>query len=171
MGCAVSLNKKVLKKGGEAPAAKVFDIGGNEQIVGMIAVNIQLIVSLKSLQDSYCMEALMALDRAFATTQKLSLSVVVGANEEIKTFATQNQLQKVALYNDKADNFAKRFGVAFEDGSFCNAFFVVDKEGELKLAKYIAKEETVLDIADVIETTNDWINYKPKGHVHENWMM
>lgn len=171
MACAVSLNKKILKKGGEAPAAKVYDIGANEQIVGMIAVNIQLIVSLKSLEDSYCVEALKALDSAFANTQKLSLSVVVGATEEIKAFAEQNQLQKAGLYSDKDGSFAKRFGVAFEDGNFCNAFFIVDKEGELKLAKYIAKDETSLDIADVIETTNDWINYKPKGHVHENWMM
>ncbi len=162
---------KILKAGSEAPAVKVYDIQGEGQIIGMIAVNVQLLVYLNSLTDSLSASMVKALDEAFKDAKKLNIGVVVKEEASIATFVKEHTLASAgfSLYADKDGSFAKKFRV--ESGnSFCNAFFIVDKEGEIKLAYYSYNNDYVA-LDEIIGETKSWVAYKPKGHVHENWMM
>jgi len=156
--------KKRLKKGAEAPAVKIFDSQDNEKIIGMIAINIQLLLCLEDLEKRVALIEL--LDKTFEESTKLDIYVIAQKSEDIQSFLANHSFKKVMVVSDKSDGFAKKYG-AFDAQ---NSYFIVDKEGELQMVNYSDSDEA-LNISEILKETQFWLEYKPKGHVHENWMM
>ncbi|QOG11276.1 hypothetical protein [Arcobacter sp. FWKO B] len=147
----------------DAPAAKVYFESG-EKVVGMIAVNVQLLIyvdSIDSIKDSLC-----ECENAFKHESKLSCVVV--CNDElnaIESFATQNNLTKLEIYKDSQKQFQIRFKITDEN----IGVFLVDKEGILEYVYY--GDSASLDTKNIIQNAVELANRKQKGHTHENWMM
>ena len=51
-----------------------------------------------------------------------------------------------------------------------NSIFVIDKEGVIKYKEIPADLEDDFKIEDFSILLNETVNFKPKGHTHENWM-
>lgn len=168
------LTGKQRKVGAEAPSARVFAAQNDEMIIGMMAVNVQLLVSVFSLKDENSKMLINTLEEKFKTTKKLNLIVVVkNSFEDITTFQGINNITKIEIVQDSNGDFAKRFGVGLESKNFKenlgNAVFVVDKEAELKYANYpLTFEANQID--KIYDITMETVNFKQKGHSHENWM-
>ncbi|MEA3497732.1 MAG: redoxin domain-containing protein [Campylobacterota bacterium] len=161
-------------KGGEAPSAKVYSYDDQEMIIGMIAVNVQLLVSLYSLDEQNCKDIINKFEMNFKDESKLNINVVVkNSFEDIKNFNLENKIVKIEILQDTKSSFSQKFGVLLKDDKYvnnmANGLFLIDKEGEIKYAEYFdSLDESQLD--KLISIVKDVINFKPKGHVHENWM-
>ena len=165
---------KTRKTGGEAPSARVFKSESDELIIGMMAENVKFLTSIYSLTDQASKDIIIALENKFAEVKKLNFIIVVNNSfEEIEEFKACNNITKATITQDKNGDFAKRFGVGLEGENFsqniANGIFVIDKEAELKAVEYFM----VLDynkLNELYDITMETVNFKPKGHTHENWM-
>jgi thiol peroxidase len=168
------LTGKQRKVGGEAPSARVFAAQNDEMIIGMMAVNVQLLVSVFSLKDENSKIFINTLEEKFKTTKKLNLIILVkNSFEDITTFQETNNITKTEIAQDTNGDFAKRFGVDLESENYQenlgNAAFVIDKEAELKYVSYpLTFEANQID--EIYNITIQTVNFKEKGHSHENWM-
>jgi len=169
-----SITGKQRKVGGEAPSSRVFTSENDEVIIGMMAANVQLLVSVFSLKDEKSKSIVNTLETYFKDTKKLNFVLVVNNTfEEIENFKKENNITKAVIAQDKNGDFAKRFGVGLEGDNYsenlANGIFIIDKEAELKGVSYFTQlEKSELD--EICELTMESVNYKEKGHSHENWM-
>ena len=169
-----SITGKQRKVGGEAPSSRVFTSLNDEIIIGMMATNVQLLVSVFSLQDEKSKAIVKTLESYFKDTKKLNFVVVVNNSfEEIENFKKENEITKAVITQDKNGDFAKRFGVGLEGDNFsenlANGTFIIDKEAELKGVSYFTGLNEN-ELTTICELTMESVNYKEKGHSHENWM-
>jgi len=165
---------KQRKLGGEAPSSRVFKSTNDEFIIGMMAENVQLLVSVYSLNEDASKDIVIALENKFKETKKLNFVVVVNNSfDDIESFKTTNNITKAVITQDKNGDFAKRFGVGLEGVEYAekiaNSIFVIDKEAELKYVEYfLSLDENKLN--EIYDITMENVNFKQKGHSHENWM-
>jgi len=110
----------------EAPAAKVYFENG-EKVIGMIAVNVQLLIYTDKLESIKAV--LSECEKAFKQESKLTCVVVSNDRfDVIENFAGDNSIIKVELYKDSQAQFKARFKI-LDDGL---GVFLVDKEGILE---------------------------------------
>lgn len=165
----VSGKQRIVKS--EAPSVKVFVTDNTPSIIGMMAENVQLLVSIYTLEESQ--DFLVFLDNALED-EKLNFYVISKESfETIENFTCKNQFKKIQIAQDSKGDFAKKFGVGLEAEGFENNLaygaFVIDKEGEFKYVSYFLKPSEK-ESSILVEKTKESINFKLKGHVHENWM-
>lgn len=150
-------NRKV---GDEAPAIKLKMFNSEDKIVGMLAVKIQVFISLDNIK-KYSKELheilLKNSDKIFAYI------VTSSSDEDVKSIVDEFNIDSGFISNIY-EEFSKKFGLNDEADKISDSIFIVDKEG---LITYISKS---LDLDNFNESLNKLINYKPKGHSHENWM-
>lgn len=147
----------------EAPAAKVYFENG-EKVVGMIAVNVQLLIYTDKLES--IKGILSECESAFKKESKLTCVVVSNDRfDVIENFASDNSIIKVELYKDSQAQFKARFKIP-DDGL---GVFLVDKEGILEYVYY--GDSSSIDTKSIIKSAIELANRKQKGHTHENWMM
>lgn len=165
---------KQRKKGGEAPSARVYKSESEDMIIGMMAVNTQLLLSLYSLEDEDCVKIIQQFEEVFKDEKRLNPIVVVKDDfETIEQFKKDNNIERFLITRDSKGDFSKRFGVGLDDSKYPNkmasALFIIDKEAELKFVNYFNCVEK-FELMKSIEIINEVINFKQKGHTHENWM-
>jgi thiol peroxidase len=165
---------KQRKIGGEAPSSRVFKSLNAEIIIGMMAENVQLLVSVYSLNNEDSKIIVTTLEDKFKDVKKLNLVLVVNNSfEDIESFKTSNNITKTIITQDKNGDFAKRFGVGLEGDEYneniANGIFIIDKEAELKGVEYfLTVDENKLN--EIYDLTMETVNFKQTGHTHENWM-
>lgn len=160
--------------GAEAPSARVFKTNTQEFIIGMMAQNVQLLVSHFSLHNKSSKQIINDFEAHFKENTKLNLIVVVNNSfEEIEDFKQKNTIEKTIITQDKNGDFAKRFGVGlygdYYKENLANGVFLIDKEAQLKYVNYFFDIENS-QLEEIFKTTQETIDFKPKGHAHENWM-
>jgi len=147
----------------EAPAAKVYFENG-EKVVGMIAVNVQLLVYANGIDEIQNM--LLECETAFKKEAKLTFIAVCNDSlQDIESFVSENFLIKTEIYQDTQSQFQTRFKIP-DDGL---GVFLVDKEGILEYVYY--GDKASMDIKTIVQNAIELANRKQKGHTHENWMM
>ena len=50
------------------------------------------------------------------------------------------------------------------------SIFIIDKEGVIKYKQIPSNIETSFDLEEFKEKLSETVNFKQKGHSHENWM-
>lgn len=159
---------KQRKAGSEAPSIKVFTNTGETCIIGMIAQNVQLLVSVYTLEEQK--DLLSKLEESFCEQKKLNLYVVTKESfNSIESFLNDNSFEKINILQDNSGDFGKKLGVTLDSIHLANGAFVIDKEGKFTYVSYFTNTNDE-KIEEIIEKTNETINFKPKGHAHENWM-
>ena len=158
----MAIKIKDRKVGGEAPSVRVKMMNGEEKIVGMIATKIQVFLTLNDI-NSYTKE----LHEVLNTNPEKAFGYIVTASSDEETQKVVDAYTlDTSLITIHSDDFSKKFGLNAVEGKMANSVFIIDKEGIIYY-KEIAPD---IDVATFGEKLVELINYKPKGHVHENWM-
>ncbi len=161
-----TLGKKDRKVEGEAPAVRVKMTNDEVKVIGLMAPAVQVMITLNDV-NKYNAD----MHEVITTTKRKVNAYIVttSTGEEIEDVAEKFALDKSFISNDFKD-FSLKFGVNIDDSMVANSIFVIDKEGVIKYKEIPTDLEDDFKIEDFSITLNEVVNFKPKGHTHENWM-
>jgi thiol peroxidase len=162
------ISKKRRIVGNEAPSIKIFTDTTTNIIAGMIAINVQLLMSTKDITDEAFIAMLTNLISSYDDNPKVNIVIIVNSSfDEIDNSKNNFECNNIVIAQDTNGDFAKKYGNS-DSGDLLNTMFIVDKEGMLVYACYDIYEESAFE--NGIKILTETINFKPKGHTHENWM-
>ena len=163
---AYTLGKKDRKIEGEAPAVRVKMANDETKVIGLMAPSVQVMITLNDV-NKYNSD----MHEVITTTKRKVHAYIITTSdlEQIEDIAEKFALDKEFISNDFKD-FSLKFGVNIDDSMVANSIFVIDKEGLIKYKEIPADLEDEFKIEDFSITLNETVNFKPKGHTHENWM-
>lgn len=161
-----TLGKKERNIEGEAPAVRVKMLNGETSVIGLMAPAVQVMVTLNDVS-----KYTLALHEVITNTKKKANAYIIttSSNEDMEKIAEEFSIDKGTISNDFKD-FSLKFGVNIDDTMIANSIFVIDKEGIIKYKEIPADLENDFNLEDFSITLNETVNFKPKGHTHENWM-
>ncbi len=161
-----TLGKKERNVEGEAPAVRVKMLDNETKVIGLMAPAVQVMVTLNDVS-----KYTLALHEIITTTKKKVNAYIIttSSNENMEKIAEEFSIDKGTISNDFKD-FSLKFGVNINDSMIANSIFVIDKEGIIKYKEIPANLEDDFNLEDFSITLNETVNFKPKGHTHENWM-
>ena len=161
-----TLGKKERNVEGEAPAVRVKMLDNETKVIGLMAPAVQVMVTLNDIS-----KYTLALHEVITTTKKKVNAYIItpSLNEDMEKIAEEFSIDKGTISNDFKD-FSLKFGVNIDDTMIANSIFVIDKEGIIKYKEIPANLEDDFNLEDFSITLNETVNFKPKGHTHENWM-
>ena len=161
-----ALGKKDRKIEGEAPAVRVKMLDNETKVIGLMAPSVQVMITLNDVNkyNSDMHEVITT------TKRKVNAYIITTSDtEQMEDIAEKFAIDKGFISNDFKD-FSLKFGVNIDDSMIANSIFVIDKEGLIKYKEIPADLEDEFKIEDFSITLNETVNFKPKGHTHENWM-
>lgn len=161
-----ALGKKDRKIEGEAPAVRVKMLDNETKVIGLMAPSVQVMITLNDVNkyNSDMHEVITT------TKRKVNAYIITTSDtEQMEDIAEKFAIDKGFISNDFKD-FSLKFGVNIDDSMIANSIFVIDKEGVIKYKEIPADLENEFKIEDFSITLNETVNFKPKGHTHENWM-
>ncbi len=161
-----TLGKKDRNVEGEAPAVRVKMLNGETKVIGLMAPAVQVMITLNDV-NKYNSD----LHEVVTTTKRKVNAYIITTSEQeqIEDIAEKFALDKAFISNDFKD-FSLKFGVNINDSMVANSIFVIDKEGVIKYKEIPSDLDDDFKIEDFSITLNEVVNFKPKGHTHENWM-
>ncbi len=161
-----TLGKKERNVEGEAPAVRVKMLDNETKVIGLMAPAVQVMVTLNDVSKYNS-----ALHEVITTTKKKVNAYIIttSSNENMEKIAEEFSIDKGTISNDFKD-FSLKFGINIDDSTTANSIFVIDKEGIIKYKEIPANLEDDFNLEDFSITLNETVNFKPKGHTHENWM-
>ena len=141
-------------------------LNGETLVIGLMAPAVQVMVTLNDVNKYNS-----ALHEVITTTKKKVNAYVIttSSNEEMEKISEEFSIDKATISNDFKD-FTLKFGVNIDDSMIANSIFVIDKEGIIKYKEIPTDLENDFNIEDFSLILNETVNFKPKGHTHENWM-
>jgi thiol peroxidase len=155
---SIELQKKDRKVGGEAPAVKVKMLNGEDKVIGMLADKVQVMITLPyshSLNDEV-------------------YNVVNKHKEKANIYLITSDIFALDVDEDFSStdfkNFSMKFGVYMDESICAKSVFIIDKEGEIVYKDVLADVKDEFDVSVLDEQIQKAIEFKKKGHTHENWM-
>ena len=163
---AYTLGKKDRNIEGEAPAVRVKMVDNETKVIGLMAPSVQVMITLNDV-NKYNSD----LHEVITTTKRKVNAYIITTSgiEQMEDIAEKFAIDKGFISNDFKD-FSLKFGVNIDDSMIANSIFVIDKEGVIKYKEIPSDLEDDFKIEDFSITLNETVNFKPKGHTHENWM-
>ncbi|QKF76132.1 hypothetical protein [Arcobacter defluvii] len=161
-----TLGKKERKVEGEAPAVRVKMLNDEVKVIGLMAPSVQVMITLNDVS-KYNSDLHQIIN---TTKRKVFPYIITSSSQEIiEDIAEKYALDREFISNDFVD-FSNKFGVNIDDSMVANSIFVIDKEGVIKYKEIPTDLEDEFKMEDFSITLNEVVNFKPKGHTHENWM-
>ncbi len=161
-----TLGKKERNVEGEAPAVRVKMLDNETKVIGLMAPSVQVMITLNDV-NKYNAD----MHEVITTTKRKVNAYIITTSdtEQMEDIAEKFAIDKGFISNDFKD-FSLKFGVNIDDSMIANSIFVIDKEGVIKYKEIPSDLEDDFKIEDFSITLNETVNFKPKGHTHENWM-
>jgi thioredoxin-dependent peroxiredoxin len=157
-GKKLALGKKERKVGSEAPAVRVKMLNGETKVIGMMAENVQCMITLAHSYDLN--ESLLNV----INKHKEKANIYVVSSSELET--TYDEAMSSIEFKD----FSSKFGVNIDDDTCAKSIFIINKDGEIEYKEVLADLVSEFDLAKLDEELDAAIKFKKKGHTHENWM-
>lgn len=157
-GIQKQLQKNERKIGAEAPAISIKMLSGEDKVIGMLATKVQVMITLPfhhSLSD--------ALSNIISKYQDKSFIYVISSE------VLDKELNPGYTSVDFTE-FAKKLGVYIDETLCAKALFIINKEGQFVYKEITSDVENEFDLETFESKLDEAINFKQKGHVHENWM-
>lgn len=169
------LEGKEIKIGREAPAARVFNLDGSQNVIGMIAPTAQLLVAIPSLKTEVCSLGAKKFNDLIKQFKKLKTVMVTTDDPEfVNEFVAREGIDNAEIVIDTDRDFAKKFGILIAEGKLkdrlARAVFVVDQEGVVSYKEVVPEITDEVNYDVCIEAVDKAANFKKKGHDHESWM-
>jgi len=174
-GTPTDLSGKKVEIGSEAPAARITKLDGSQNVIGMIAPNIQLLIAIPSLKTEVCSLGAKKFNELVKEFKKLdTIMVTTDDLDFVKDYAQSESIDSAELVIDKDRHFAKKFGLLITDGKLkdrlARAVYVIDREGIVAYKELVGEIVDEVNYDACIKAISDLVNEKQKGHTHENWM-
>jgi thioredoxin-dependent peroxiredoxin len=174
-GTPTPLLGKEMKVGREAPAARVDQLDGNQNVIGMIAPTAQLLIAIPSLKTEVCSLGAKKLNELLMGIDKLKTYMITTDEQDfVAEYAKAECIENAELVVDTDRNFAKKYGVLISEGKLKNrlarAVFLVDREGMVVYQEIVPEIVDEIDYDACIEAVREVVSAKKRGHVHEDWM-
>ncbi|MDC7243508.1 MAG: hypothetical protein PQJ44_06170 [Sphaerochaetaceae bacterium] len=155
---SIELQKRDRKVGSEAPSVRVKMLNGDTKVIGMMAPKVQAMITLP-LSDSLSDELENILNK-----HKEKALIYIASSQKLNKYVDES------CSTIEFKDFATKFGV-FANEEFCaKSVFIIDKEGEIKYKEVLADLTSEFDLDSLDKALEEAINFKQKGHTHENWM-
>ena len=160
------LKAKERKIDSEAPAVKVKMLNNEEKVIGMMAPKIQVMLTMPEIKDYN--NGLNDILNKYKS--KLLVYLITNSSlENIKKVKDAYDLEDGFISNDFS-KFSLKFGVNLDEELIAKSVFIIDKEGAIKYKEIPSKVEASFNLDELEIKLEETVNYKAKGHVHENWM-
>ncbi len=175
-GKTEELDYRDLKRGREAPAARVKKLDGNDDVIGMLAPEIQLLITLDSLDSDFgvdCYKNVSELSKKYKNVK----TVFVLPKESFidEQLRHEDIVGKFQIVFDNDNQFAKKFGIGFKNEALKNhlptTVTIIELEGKIYYRE-VVKECTAVPCYKSIENNINAIidGQKKSSHSHEDWM-
>lgn len=154
----ITLQKKQRDVGSEAPAKRVTMLNGETKVIGMMADKVQLIISLpysESLSDE--------LENIINNFKEKALIYIISAQE-------LNKNVEKAFSSVQFKEYAMKMGVYINDKVCAKSLFIINKDAEIVYKEILKELAAEFDLAMFEKKLDEAIEFKKKGHTHENWM-
>lgn len=165
-GQSYTLGKKIRKVDTEAPAVRVKMINEETKIIGMMAPKVQVMISMPNIKgfNNGLLEALKPFK------EKTIVYIITSSDE--KSIQKVNEMFHLheGFISNEFQEFASKFGLSMNDELLAKGIFIIDKEGAFKYIEIPQNVEKNFDLDAFKTALDNTINFKAKGHVHENWM-
>lgn len=160
------LQKKIRKVGGEAPSVRLKVESGETKVVGMMADKIQVFITLANINDFN-----QGFKDIITEFENRTFFYIVTSSSTSKVFQTINKydLDKGSISSEFSD-FSMKFGVNIEDKMVANSIFIINKDGEFTYIEIPLNISDKLDLDMFKVKLKEAVEFKKKGHTHENWM-
>lgn len=160
------LKQKERKIDSEAPVVKVEMLNGESKVIGMMAPKIQIMLSSPNIKDYN--NGLHDVLKKFES--KILVYIITNSSSsDIKKITTVFGLDEGNISNDFS-KFSLKFGVNLSETLIAKSVFIIDKEGVIKYKEIPSNAEYKLNLDEFETSLEEVINFKVKGHTHENWM-
>lgn len=174
-GTPTTLLGKKLTLGSEAPAARITKLDGTQNVIGMIAPNLQLLIAIPSLKTEVCSLGAKKLNTLLEGFNKLtSIMVTTDDLDVVNDFAHKESIKNVELVVDTNRNFAKKYGLLISEGKLkerlARAVYLIDREGLIIYKEIVPEIVDEIDYDSCIEAIQSALSVKKSGHTHEEWM-
>lgn len=160
------LGQKQRKIESEAPAVKIKMINEEEKVIGMMATKTQVMISLPCIK-SYNNGLHNILQEYSSKT--IVYIITSSKDENLDKVKEAYSIDNGSISND-FKKFSLKFGINISDELLAKAIFIIDKEGIIKYKQIPSNIETSFDLEEFKKSLDEIVNFKQKGHVHENWM-
>jgi len=160
------LKVKERKIDSEAPAIRVKMLNKETKVIGMMAPKIQVMVTMPNIE-AYN-NGLHDILKKFES--KLLIYIITSSIlADIERVQKSFKLDSAFISND-FEKFSLKFGVNLNETLIAKSLFIIDKEGVIKYKEIPNNSEYSFDLDEFESSLEEVINYKVKGHTHENWM-
>lgn len=174
-GTLTPLLGKKTEVGKEAPSARITQLDGMQNVIGMIAPNVQLLIAIPSLKTEVCSLGAKKFNDLIKEFSKLTTYMVTTDDIEfVKEYAQREGIESAKIVIDKDRNFAKKYGLLISEGKLkdrlARAVYVVDRDGLIVYKELVGEIVDEVDYDACIEAVRAAVSVKKKGHTHEEWM-
>lgn len=155
---SVELQKKDRAVGSEAPAARVKMLSGEEKVIGMMADKVQVMLTLPyshSLNEKIIKTIHRFRDKA---------NVYLISSDEFGYNVNKNYSSM------DFENFCLKYGVYIDENVCAKSIFIIDKDGEIVFKDVLPDLISEFDVEELDAEISKAVDFKKKGHTHENWM-
>ena len=151
---------------GEAPAIRISMINNETKVIGLMAPAVQVMISLNDIS-KYSSK----IDKIINSTKRKVYAYIFTCSqmEQIEDTVEKFAIDKSFISNEFKD-FSIKFGVNIDDTMIANSIFIIDKEGVIKYKEIPSDLDDDFNMEQFDLTLNEVVNFKAKGHSHENWM-
>lgn len=161
-----TLGKKERKIESEAPAVRVEMLSGETKVIGMMAPKTQVLITMPCIK-SYNNGLHNILEEY--KSKIITYIITKSSIDNITKVKDAYSLEDGFISNEFKD-FSLKLGVNINDELLAKSIFIVDKEGVFKYIEIPSNIETSFDLDKFKEQLDEVVNFKQKGHTHENWM-
>lgn len=160
------LKQKERKIESEAPAVRVKMLNGETKVIGMMAPKIQVMITMPDI-----LEFNAPLNDILEKykSKLLVYMITSSSNDKLEEVASKYGIDSGLISND-FKNFSLKFGVNLNENLLTKSLFLIDKEGVLKFINIPSVCEDEFDLDEFEKALDEVVNFKQKGHTHENWM-
>ncbi|MDD3591148.1 MAG: redoxin domain-containing protein [Sulfurovum sp.] len=174
-GTKTALLGKEQSVGNEAPAVRIKKLDGSENVIGMIAPNVQLLIAIPSLKTEVCSLGAKKFNGLIKEFSKLTTYMITTDDMEfVKAYAEKESIDSADIVIDTERNFARKYGLLISEGKLkerlARAVFVINREGLIVYKEVVAEIVDEVDYDACIEAVRNAVHIKQKGHTHEDWM-
>ncbi|WP_072679549.1 redoxin family protein [Arcobacter sp. LA11] len=161
-----TLGKRDRKLESEAPAVRVKMIDEQTKVIGMMAPKVQVMITLPCIK-SYN-NGLHNIINEYAS-KTIVYIITKSSDDNLTKVKSAYSLDDGFISNDFKD-FSLKFGINMSEELFAKSIFVIDKEGIIKYKQIPSNIDKSFDLEEFKEKLSQTVNFKQKGHIHENWM-
>ena len=161
-----TLGKKDREVEGEAPALRVRMINDEVKVIGLMAPAVQVMITLNDIS-KYSSKMNEVIN---STKRNVYAYIITTSNNEQIEYLVENLALNKSFISNEFKDFSLKFGVNINDSMIANSIFVIDKGGVIKYKEIPADLDDDFNIEQFSISLNEVVNFKPKGHTHENWM-